>query len=339
VLAGSSPVAAARLVAWLALVALGVLGGGAPGGYVTVATAAAATVAALAVGGTVSSMWRGPPVVAFAPEDSLWCGEEESEPVRAYAQLRGMIGGAGHVYPRRLVFPLLAWSAALVAGARPLFWPDLEVLGTLPAAVAMGSAFATWLFPARPYWYREVMGGGAMVSPPEAVAALVARERCEPYRTLAAIHETGRADPLLRTPRAPEPVVPATREVYIDSSGHLRAGDALGVPERPQRYALDRKIVVEQDGVEIEVATVNVSSGGLAVRWPGELPVIGTDLVVRLAEDDCELEAVVCWKRVSGGREKTVGLKLEGNGTARARWREVVARAAGVGARARTPQA
>jgi hypothetical protein len=345
--------ATARLTAWLVLVGLGALARAAPPDvYVVITTVLATAVAAVALGNTVASVWRGPPLIAFAPEDGLWCGEEDSEPVRAYAQLRGTIGGAGHVHPRRLVLPLIAWAAAIFAGARPLFWPDLEVVGAVPAALAASGAFLTWLFPSRPYWYREVMGGGAMVCPPEAIAALVARERAEAGPALAAIHETGRADPLLRTPTPEASFLrrltpwPARRDRPNRSAGPLDAaappvrGAALdAVRRRPPRYALERTIIVQQDGFELEVAVLNVSDGGLAVRWPGELPIVGDDVVVKIEDGYFlrELEAEVRWGAGDGGgraRERAVGLKVAPDGKARRVWRELVQ-----GAKSRVPSA
>lgn len=336
----------ARVAGWLVLVGIGAFARSVPLDASVVATVAAAMfVAGLSLVGTVTAMWRGPPVIAFARADSVLCGAEDSEPVRAYAQLRGTIGGAGHVQPRRLVLPLVAWGAALAAGARVLWWPDLEVFGAIPAALAASSAFAAWLFPATPYWYREVMGGGAIVSPPEAAAALVVRERQENGAALAAIRAQGRADPLLCTPvpRSLDPVAhgagrgrggdgarPATPAGAARPPAAGAAGERAATRRRMPRYVVEQRIIVQQDGVELEVATVNVSAGGLAVRWPGELPVVGDDVVVKVEDGYFlrELEAEVRWNRGELERDRTVGLRVAVDGRAGRAWQRLVQRAA-----------
>jgi hypothetical protein len=341
------------VVGWLVLVGIGAFARSVPlDPYVVAAVAAAMLVAGLSLAGTFTAMWRGPPVIAFAPADSVLCGAQDSEPVRAYAQLRGTIGGAGHVQPRRLVLPLLAWGAALVAGARAVWWPDLETLGAIPAALAASGAFASWLFPATPYWYREVMGGGAIVSPPEAAAALVVRERQEKGAALAAIRAQGRADPLLCTPVPPGPPRAAPGAGRVDASAGAgpvtpaaaartrsacAAGERARARSRPPRYAVEHRIIVQQDGIELEVATVNVSEGGLAVRWPGELPVVGDDVVVKVEDGYFlrELEAEVRWNRGELERDRTVGLRVAVDGRAGRAWQRLVQRAA----TSRTPQA
>lgn len=329
VLSGSSLTAVARVVGWLVLVGIGAFGRSVPlGTYVVATVAAAMLVGGLSLAATFTAMWRGPPVITFAPSDSLLCGAEDSEPVRAYAQLRGTIGGAGHVQPRRLVLPLVAWGAALLAGARALWWPDLEALGAIPAALAVSGAFASWLFPATPYWYREVMGGGAIVSPPEAVAALVVRERQENGAALAAIRAQGRADPLLCTP-APRALTPATPAGAARPRAEGAAGEHAGPRARPPRYAVEQRIIVQQDGVELEVATVNVSEGGLAVHWPGELPVVGDDVVVKVEDGYFlrELEAEVRWNGGAPEADRMVGLRVAVDGRARRAWERLVQRA------------
>lgn len=299
-LAGTSLSAAAKAAAWIVLIGIGTTEGGAtPRTWAFVAVGVAGSVALLAFVGTVVSIWRGPPVVEFAPEDGVRCDEQQSEPVRAYAQLRGTIGGAGHVHPARLAFPAISWAAALVAGLHGIS-PALAEVSPSPVVLAVAAAVGAWVFPARPYWYREVMGGGALVTPPDAVPELTARELEEDAPGIAAVHETGRAVPSLREHPAPT--------------------------ERAPRYGVQRRLVIERAGSEVEVATVNVSGGGLAVRWPGDLPGVGDDVVVKLENQPFAhaVEAVVCWRHASASPERTVGIKLRAKGHAERAWRELV---------------
>ena len=307
-LSGTGLSAATRLAAWIVLIGVGFGGGTSPRGLALVAVALAAPFAFFAFVGTIVSIWRGPPIVEFAPEEGVRCGEQASEPVRAYAQLRGTIGGAGHVHPVRLAFPAISWAAALVVGVRGIS-PALEAATPSPLTLAVAAAIGAWLFPSRPYWYREVMGGGAVVTPPEALAELTARELSEDAPGIAAVHEAGRAVPILR-------------------EHHPHA-------ERAPRYEVQRRLVVEQDGSELEVATLNVSDGGLAVRWPGALPVVGDDLVVKLEDGSFPraLEAVVCWHRADAAAEPTVGIRVRAEGLAARAWRKLVDAAARAGAR------
>jgi hypothetical protein len=106
------------------------------------------------------------------------------------------------------------------------------------------------------------------------------------------------------------------------------------VRRRPPRYALERTIIVQQDGFEAEVAVLNVSDGGLAVRWPGELPVVGDDVVVKIEDGYFlrELEAEVRWGAGAddgdGARKRAVGLRVAPDGKAGRAWRELVQGAA-----------
>lgn len=227
-LAGSGLTVIARVAAWLALVAVGAAHAvrlPLPPEMLIPCVVFAVPVALIAIGSTIAAIWRGPPIIAFAPGEGVRCGGEESEPVRAYAQLRGTMGGAGHVHPCRLVYPIVAWLGALAAGADAVAEHALSA-GPWPFAVAVAGALGAWLFPSRPYWYREMSGGGALVSPPEAVAALAAREHGEERARAAALHVAGRADAILR-----------------ERGGDLGAGAASSSAESPRaklRDAIDR---------------------------------------------------------------------------------------------------
>jgi hypothetical protein len=178
VLAGSALTVAATLLSWLALVS--VAGFRAAGFSVSTTTQVACGVIAIpivlaAALQTIISVWRGPRVIAFERSDAVRFGPDEADAVRAAAQLRGTMGGAGYVFPARLAFPVVSWLGALGAGTEGLVPGVIEIAGAWPPAVAASAALVAWLFPSRPYWYREVTGGGVLVTPLSAAALVTAR--------------------------------------------------------------------------------------------------------------------------------------------------------------------
>jgi hypothetical protein len=303
-----------RLLAWVSLAAAGAadaLGLELPGLVASALLVLPVPVALMAIATTFSSAWRGPRIVEFSPDEATLCTGEDSEPVRAYAQLRGTMGGAGHVFPGRVALPALAWVAVLVAGVQLLAGDGRGLAGPWPVVLAIAFALGAWMFPSRPYWYREVSGGGALVWPPEALGALLARESAEDARGVAAVHATGLADPLLRAAAPAAPARPSKET------------------RRSPRFELDRTLVVSQGARRFEVALVNVSEEGLAVRWPSEIPVSGDDVVVELVQAGEEggpraLVAEVRWERERPEQGRAVGLELRGDPKAEEAWREVV---------------
>lgn len=126
-----------------------------------------ALVVALALSGRyVARFFRGPPLLAFPKDRAVLCEPHEAVVIRAAAQLRGTLGGAGHVHRARLMLPATAWAAAAVfaegfvaPGAEASVWP---VVVLVPAAVS------SLLLRPRPFHYREAMGGWLVVHPPVA---------------------------------------------------------------------------------------------------------------------------------------------------------------------------
>lgn len=173
---GSTVSAVAMAAAWVALEAVGALaaiGVRIPTGAAIACATVAAPLALAAAARTLSSAWLGPPIVAFSAADAVLCAPADAASVRAAAQLRGTMGGAGHLHRERLAFPVAAWLGALAAGLEGIAAPSF--VGAWPAALAACAALAAWLLPARPYWYREVMGGRVVVSPPAAATVLASR--------------------------------------------------------------------------------------------------------------------------------------------------------------------
>ncbi len=176
-LQGPTVTVVATVAAWLALEAVAGLhaAGVAVPPDVAIACVVIAGPLALAAGvRNVLAVWRGPPVMAFTGE-AVRCGPADAQTIRASAQLQGTMGGAGHLRRARLVFPILAWGTAIVAGAEVAVPTALHLAGPWPLLLAALAAFGAWLFPSRPYWYREMTGGGVIVTPPEAAAFLTAR--------------------------------------------------------------------------------------------------------------------------------------------------------------------
>lgn len=174
----STGTALAAVAAWLALATVGGLS--ALGVAVPLPAAAACALLAgpVALAGlieAVTSFWRGPAIVAFPPHEAVSCTTAEATFVRAAARLRGTMGGAGHLHPRRIAFPAVAWGAATIVGAEALVAPVHRFAGPWPLLLTITAACAAFLFPARPYFYRETTGGGAIVSPPPEALWLKAR--------------------------------------------------------------------------------------------------------------------------------------------------------------------
>lgn len=143
--------------------------------------------------------------------------------------------------------------------------------------------------------------------------------------------------------RVGRPALPPGVELQLEknslaAAGFLAAaarGEPVSFQERAPRYVLDRTFVIERAGRPIEVRTLNVSLGGLAVRWPGPLPLVGDDLVLRLKEGFFarSLEAIVCWNQPGADGDRTVGLKVRLDGGAGRAWRKLVEGVAKSGAR------
>jgi hypothetical protein len=175
---GSTMTVVAALVAWLVLVFVGLVraaGGSVPQLAVVACAVVAAPVALAAAGHALAAMWRGPIIVAFGLADSVPCSPAEAAYVRERALLRGTMGGAGFLYPRRLLLVAAAWLAAAVLGLAGLSEPVYDAVGPWAVAASLTTAFAAFLLPARPFFYRETTGGGAVLSPPSAAYRLKRR--------------------------------------------------------------------------------------------------------------------------------------------------------------------
>jgi len=174
---GSRWVTVVAVVAWtaLAFVALVHAVGGEPGPVGVAFVLLAQPLAVAAALRAAASYWRGPDLISFTRGDSETCTPAEAEYVRAHAQLRGTMGGAGYLYRHRLVLPVVAWLSAAMAGATVISEGIDEVVGAWPVALTTTVAFVAFLLPSRPYYYRDTTGGGAIVCPPPAAFRLKRR--------------------------------------------------------------------------------------------------------------------------------------------------------------------
>ncbi len=171
-----SGIGAAAGGAWVGLQGLSAVrevGDVLPSATVGVASAVTAGLAIAAAVRTATSAWRGPRVEPLPEDDLAVCSPDEAESVRGAAQLRGTLGGAGHVHRRRLALPALGWTFA--AGAA-LAGPDAYDL--VPWVTALGVCVAASLaLPAKAFLYREATGGRVVVSPAAAREELLTARR------------------------------------------------------------------------------------------------------------------------------------------------------------------
>jgi hypothetical protein len=140
---GSTTMAMAAVVAWLALSFVGLVhaaGGAIPEAAILACAVVAAPVALAAAAHAVAAMWRGPTIIAFGLSDSTPCGPAEAAYVREHALLRGTMGGAGFLYPRRLLLVATAWLAAAVIGLSGLSDSVCDTVGPWAVAATLTTA-------------------------------------------------------------------------------------------------------------------------------------------------------------------------------------------------------
>lgn len=144
--------------------------------------------------------------------------------------------------------------------------------------------------------------------------------------------------------RVGRPALPPGVDLHLDrmslpAAGFLAMaarGDAVTFRERSPRYAVEQKLQAEHAGSTLEVTTLNVSEGGCAVRWQGQLPLVGDVVTIVLGRGffGAKAKAIVCWNQPGGPVERSAGLRLVYEGRGGRAWRALVARVARSGARA-----
>lgn len=134
--------------------------------------------------------------------------------------------------------------------------------------------------------------------------------------------------------RIGRPALPPGVELQLDRGSLAAAGflamAARGEPvtfrEREARYAVERRVGVEHAGTPFETTTLNVSEGGCAVRWPGQLPLVGDMVQLRIGDGffGSTAKAIVCWNQPGGASDRSVGLRVVAQGLGGRAWRGVV---------------
>jgi hypothetical protein len=92
------------------------------------------------------------------------------------------MGGAGYLFPRRLVISAAAWGAVSVQSLA-LVAPNRTPATFLPLALALAAAWLAALFPASPFYYREAGGGCVLAFPPQTCRRLLDATGAEPALT------------------------------------------------------------------------------------------------------------------------------------------------------------
>lgn len=112
-------------------------------------------------------------------------------------------------------------------------------------------------------------------------------------------------------------------------------GEKVTFKERLPRYSHERSLAVRHGASSIELATLNVSDDGCALRWPGPLPAAGDQLAIKL--DDGlfapTIRGVVCWTQ-SGEDGRSVGVRIVVEGRGGRTWRSLAESVARSGAHA-----
>jgi PilZ domain-containing protein len=156
--------------------------------------------------------------------------------------------------------------------------------------------------------------------------------RATVFGKVAAVRKVGR------------PALPPGIDLILDKASLAAAGflamaargDPVTFRERAPRFAADRRLRVLYRTEESETTTLNVSDGGCALRWPGQLPLIGDTMGLKLSDGlfAPTARAVVCWNQPGGPIERSVGLRIVAEGRALRAWKSFVAGIATSGARA-----
>jgi len=144
--------------------------------------------------------------------------------------------------------------------------------------------------------------------------------------------------------RVGRPALPPGVELSLDrtslaAAGFLAAasrGETVSFRERAPRYAAERPLTLVHGRTRFAASTLNLSEGGCALRWSGQLPLVGDMLTFRLGRGFFapSAQAVICWNQPGGPVERSVGLRVLAQGRAAKAWRALVAEVARSGARA-----
>jgi hypothetical protein len=151
----------------------------APRPVVAVLGSFAAVLAASVAVRHLSFIRRGPVIADYHRGEGLLCDARESAAIRAAAQLRGTLGGAGHLYPRRLVISAAAWAAAALQAVL-LVLPEHDAGRFLPVVLLGVTTAAFARFPAIAFYYRETAGDCVVAYPARICARILDAARLGP---------------------------------------------------------------------------------------------------------------------------------------------------------------
>jgi hypothetical protein len=147
-------------------------GAAVPHALALVSASACAVIAATVAARNVAFVRRGPVILSFPRGEAMLCDAREASVVRSAAQLRGTMGGAGYLHPRRLAFAATAWSA-ISAQALALVTQPRSAVTFVPLAIALVAGGLAAAFPARPFFYREAGAGCVLAFPPDVCGRLL----------------------------------------------------------------------------------------------------------------------------------------------------------------------
>lgn len=134
--------------------------------------------------------------------------------------------------------------------------------------------------------------------------------------------------------RVGRPALPPGIDLQLEknslaAAGFLAAaarGEPVSFRERPPRFVCEHPLVIERAGVVRRVVTANIAEGGAAVHWPGPLPLVGDELLIKVKDGFFTrgLAAIVCWNQPGGDDERMVGLKVNADGRGGRAWHRLV---------------
>jgi len=85
-------------------------------------------------------------------------------------------------------------------------------------------------------------------------------------------------------------------------------GEPVTFPERPPRFLVKLPVLTSRGGASLYVTTLDVSSNGCSLRWPGSLPTLGEAVDLRFSGSrPIDMRGVVCWRKLA---RSTVGLRF-----------------------------
>jgi hypothetical protein len=138
--------------------------------------------------------------------------------------------------------------------------------------------------------------------------------------------------------RVGRPTLPPGVELHLERNSLAAAGflamaargETVTYRERSPRWGVRQPLRIDHRAQPLQATVVNVSDGGLGVLWPGEPPVPGDPVAIRLKEGlfAPAVRAVVCWSHTADDWEPSVGLKIIADGRGARAWRSFVERLA-----------